>query len=79
MVRAKGLTQECIKRKAREFGNLMNLYKALYNGKEVTFDLADGSPSFKFNKDYTVSSNNHFYRKVSTNYEEGYINAYFTE
>ena len=77
-VRAKGITQECIQRKATEYGGLMNLYKALYNGEEVIFDVADGTPSFKFNKDYTVTSNQHFCRKVSTNYEECVLNEYYT-
>ena len=77
-VRAKGITHECIQSKVTEYGGLMNLYKALYNGEEVIFDLADSTPSFKFNKNYTATSNQHFYRKVSTSYEECVLNEYYT-
>ena len=83
MVRGKGLTQACIKITAQRYadagdsGGLMNLYKAIYNGATVSFNLAEGSPSFNFAKDFTVSSNKDFIRKVSTGYSEGSLESYF--
>ena len=78
MIRGKGLTQECIKSAASKVGGFIELYEYMYQGNEVIFDLADGAPSFVFSKDFTVSSNEHFYRKVSTPYAPGNINEYFT-
>ena len=77
MIRGKGLTQESIKRTAERKGGIMNLYKALFDGEEITFDLAEGTPSFTFTKDHQVISNEHFYRKVSTPYTEGDLKTYF--
>ena len=77
VIRGKGLTQESINATAKRYGGLENLYLALYNGEEVDFDLADGAPSFTYNKDFTVKSNEHFIRKVSTPYEEGKLEEYF--
>ena len=48
----------------------------MFNGEAVTFDLADGAPSFTFAKDFTVSSNDHFLRKVSVKYQEGNLKSY---
>lgn len=77
MFRGKGLTQNCIKIEAQRHGGLMNLYKDIFDGKTVSFNLAEGSPSFAFAKDFTVSSNNEFIRNVSTPYEEGSLENYF--
>ena len=77
MIRGKGLTQESIKATAERYGGLEKLYEAIYNGEEVAFDLAEGQPSFLFNKDFTVSSNEHFIRKVKAKYEEGKLEEYF--
>ena len=77
MFRGKGLTQESIKATAERYGGLEKLYEAIYNGEEVAFDLAEGQPSFLFNKDFTVSSNEHFIRKVKAKYEEGKLEEYF--
>ena len=77
MVRGKGLTQSSIKAAADRFDGYVNLYASMFNGEAVTFDLADGAPSFTFAKDFTVSSNDHFLRKVSVKYQEGNINDYF--
>ena len=71
MFRGKGLTQECIKITAKRYGGMIELYEHLYKGNEVAFDLTEGSPSFAFAKDFTVSSNEHFIRKVRTPYHEG--------
>ena len=76
MVRGKGLTQASIKAAADRFGGYVNLYTSMFNGEAVTFDLADGAPSFTFAKDFTVSSNDHFLRKVSVKYQEGDLKSY---
>jgi hypothetical protein len=45
--------------------SIYELYKALYNGVEVAFDLVDKyNPRFQMNKDKTISSKNSFIRKV---------------
>ena len=45
--------------------SIYELYKALYNGDEVAFDLVDKyNPRFQMNKDKTISSKNSFIRKV---------------
>ena len=77
VIRGKGLTQEAIKAAAERYGGLEKLYEALYNGELVAFNLADGAPSFLFNKDFTVSSNESFIRKVKANYKEGKLEEYF--
>ena len=77
MFRGKGLSQESIYVTAKRYGGIEKLYLAIYNGEQVSFDLADGAPSFTFNKDFTVKSNDHFIRKVSTPYEEGKLEEYF--
>lgn len=77
MVRGKGLTQKSIKAQADKYGGFIPLYEALYNGSSVTFDLADGQPSFTLNKNMTISTNDHFYRQAKTTYKEGNINEYF--
>lgn len=77
MVRGKGLTQASIKNQSDKVGGYVNLYTLMYNGNTMTFDLTDGAPSFKFNKDFTVDSNEHFLRQVTVTYDEGNINDYF--
>ena len=76
MFRGKGLTQESIKAAAERYGGLEKLYELMFNGKEVAFNLADGAPSFLFHKDFTVSSNESFIRKVKVKYEEGKLDEY---
>ena len=77
MFRGKGLTQESIKAAAERYGGLEKLYELMFNGEEVSFNLADGAPSFLFNKDFTVSSNELFIRKVKASYKEGKLEEYF--
>ena len=76
MIRGKGLTQASIKAAAEKHGGYVNLYTSMFNGEEITFDLADGTPSFTFAKDFSVTTNEHFYRKVSVKYQEGQLNNY---
>ena len=65
-VRGKGLTQLSIKKAAEKYGGYLNLYKKLYEGEEITFDLADGAPSFQHNKDFSITSRKEFLRKVQS-------------
>jgi len=77
MIRGKGLTQESIKYTAEKHGGFMNLYKKLFEGEEITFNLCDGQACFEMKKDFTVSTRKKFERKVKTTYPEGDRNNYF--
>ena len=44
--------------------SLYSLYKYLYDGNEVTFDLCDGDPRFEMNNNYSVTTKTTFPRKV---------------
>lgn len=67
-IRMKGVSDKAIK-----YYCLMNkitpyeLYKKLYDGEKIKFDLVCGGNacSFEYNKDYTISSNSAFVREVS--------------
>ena len=52
------------------------LYEYLYEGNSVAFDLAENQPSFKMNKNMTITTNEHFIRNVKTDYEKGIIEEY---
>ena len=71
MTRAKGICPSAISSCAKKFGGYITLYKKLFEGDSVKFDNAEGAPSFRFNKDFSVNSNEHFYRVVKTTYQEG--------
>lgn len=45
-------------------GNLFELYKYLYEGNEVSFNLVANRPKFQFNKDMTIESKSKFDRKL---------------
>ena len=79
MIRGKGLTQNSIKDAAnkRFNGDLMKLYKSMYEGNVETFDLTAGQPCFIMNKDMTVMTNKHFDRAIQTKYQEGDREKYF--
>ena len=64
--RMKGIPQNAIKNKAnKQFnGDLMALYKHLYDGHTLKFDLTESKPCFKMNKDRTVSNIKSFTRTV---------------
>jgi len=74
--RLKGITEEAVRNKAD--GNLMNLYKELYDGESIKFDLAKGRPTFKFTDNFTVTSLSNFIRTIKSNYDEGKSEEYFT-
>ena len=78
-VRGKGITKNSIKHLAKTSfnNNFMNLYKALYKGESLTFDLTAGQPSFAFSNDFTVSSRKEFLRNIKVNLEEGIVDQYF--
>ena len=77
MIRGKGLTQESINYAAKRHGGFMELYKKLYDGSEITFDLTDGQPCFEMRKDFTVSTRKKFERRIKTTYKEGERDKYF--
>lgn len=65
-IRGKGLTQKSIEYKVKEEydGDPMKLYKALYDGTAVVFDLTKGQPCFKMDKNMTVSTLKKFVRRI---------------
>ena len=79
MIRGKGLTQASIHYATEYFynSNSMTLYKSIYDGKTVVFDLTKGQPCFSMNKNMTVSTVKTFTRSIKTNYEEGNRDEYF--
>ena len=56
----------------------MNLYKELYDGESIKFDLAKGRPTFKFTDNFTVTSLSNFIRTIKSNYDEGKSEEYFS-
>jgi len=65
--RMKGVDLKCIELMTeRRFKNdIMALYKHLYDGHSLKFDLTETKPRFKMNKDRTVNNINDFSRCVS--------------
>ena len=63
VIRGKGLTLNSIKHKYKtDFNNdPMKLYKSIYDGNTITFDLTQGQIMMKMNKNFTVSTLNHFH------------------
>ena len=81
-LRGKGLTQQSIKKNCIDKEGVydpIKFYTSIYNGATATFDLTEGQPCFKFNKDLTVSTLDTFKRKVKASYEKGDRNKYFDE
>ena len=79
VIRGKGLTLNSIKHKYKtDFDNdPMKLYKSIYDGNTITFDLTQGQTMMKMNKNFTVSTLNHFQRATKTLYEKGKRQKYF--
>lgn len=71
MFRGKGLTNASILTAAMKCGGLMELYMKLYDGEEITFNLCDGQPCFKMEKNMTVTTIQKFERTIKTIYEIG--------
>ena len=75
MSRGKGLTEASIYKAAQ--GDLLNLYRRMFKGEEVSFDLLAGGVKMVMNKDMTVETKKKFIRKTKTTYEVGKIDEYF--
>ena len=62
----KGIPDDCIKYMAdKEYdGDVMKIYKDLYDGKEITFDLLAVRPKFEFKKNMTIIHRTKFNRKL---------------
>ena len=70
-MRLKGIPADCIINKAKEMfpldtemDSIYNLYKKLYDGVPIEFDLASGRVFFKANGNLSISSVNTFTRKI---------------
>ena len=65
-IRMKGIPDDCIKYMAdKEYdGDVMKIYKDLYDGKEITFDLLAVRPKFEFKKNMTIIHRTKFNRKL---------------
>ena len=74
--RMKGIPQQCIELAASEVG-FMELYKMIYDGEAITFNLLDVKACFKQSRNYSISSSTSFSRKVASVYEEGNVHSYF--
>lgn len=66
-IRMKGIPNDCIIHKANtEYGgDIIALYKDLYDGKEVTFNLLAVRPKFEMCKDMQIITKTKFDRKIS--------------
>lgn len=71
--RMKGVDLKCIQLKAKKQFNddIMNLYKHLYEGHGLKFDLTETKARFKMNKNRTVSNITDFTRRVKFASPEG--------
>jgi hypothetical protein len=65
-IRMKGIPEDSILHKAEQEynGDVMELYKALYNGEELEFDLLAKKPKFDLRSDMTIISKDEFVRKI---------------
>ena len=79
MMRGKGITQESIKYVIEnEFNNNpMALYEHIFNGNTQTFDLTKGKPAFDMKNNMSITTREHFERRIKTNYVEGKREEYF--
>ena len=66
-IRMKGIPNDCIIHKAEQEygGDVIALYKDLYDGKELTFNLLAVRPKFEMCKDMNIISRTKFDRKIS--------------
>ena len=75
MSRGKGLTQKSIYKAAD--GDLLKLYRKMFKGQEVSFDLLAGGVKMVMNSNMTVETRKTFIRKTKTIYPVGKIDNYF--
>jgi len=66
-IRMKGVPSDCIVYKANQEydGDIIALYKDLYDGKELTFNLLAVRPKFEMCKDMNIITKTKFDRKIS--------------
>lgn len=66
-IRMKGIPEDSILYKAEtEYdGDVMEMYRELYEGKELTFNLLAVRPKFELKKDMTIQSKEKFDRRIS--------------
>lgn len=63
--RLKGINQPSIDEKCKQLNiNEFELYKLMFKGKEIEFNLSASGTQFKFNKDYTINTNDNFKRII---------------
>ena len=63
--RMKGVSQVAVAERAEDYGGLLELYRWMYEGEGVKFNLlAGGKASFEYNPDWTISSRSEFERIV---------------
>ena len=75
MTRGKGLTQKSIYKAAN--GDMLGLYRRMFKGEEVTFDLLAGGVKMQMNADMTVQTKKMFTRKTRTTYPVGKLRYYW--
>ena len=64
-IRMKGIPTNCVILKAKEQEiSPFELYKKLYNSETLEFDLTIGKINFKYNNDYTVTTQTNFKRNI---------------
>ena len=59
-IRMKGVSKNCILAK----GEVMDVYKRLYKGEEISFNLCLNNVMFRFEKGFGVTKLNTFIRKI---------------
>ena len=70
-IRLKGINTEAInyllETEKDKYKNELDIYKALYKGDKIKFDLSAGGkkPCFEFNKSYSVATKNEFIRELT--------------
>jgi hypothetical protein len=58
-------------------GDPIKLYQRLFDEESVEFDLTEGRPAFKMNKDMTVETRKEFKRRVEFHQPLGERDDYF--
>ncbi len=65
--RMKGVNSDTVEKYAKDHfnGDLMELYKHLYEGKSIKFNLLDTKVCFQKNKNMTIQNKDEFFREIS--------------
>jgi hypothetical protein len=64
MFRSKGLTSESVLAKSAEYKGVLDLFKKLFEGEEIEFNLLDGKDLFEFKDNMTVGCFKKFTRRI---------------